>query len=262
MRYIVRGKEGESGIWWSWQDLRAKGKRSPAGFCTQGRAWLHMPANCFHVEWYLGGRKCALAATFGNRAFSDDAILFHIAIPFIFNFYFGIERAEWVKRLPGIGNGWQDGTREIGFSVHDGYLCLYLWCRDGSEWNRGDRWWHFKQPIMWNFVDFVLGRDKYSDEPIEAGEIEFSLPESDYIATYRMFRSTWKRPRWPWPHHLLRGEIEVEGGVPIPGKGENSWDLDDTVTYSLTCPASSKEELVEKFIEGVQKRRLEYGWTK
>lgn len=260
MNWIARDKDGECRFRWHWQDLRVEHNSQSTGFCTQGRAWFYIPKNSFHIEWYFGSRKCALKAEFSNSSLSEDAILIHVAIPFVLNFYFGVERAAWVKRLPGIGRGWQDSNREIGFSWYDGYLMLSLWCRNGNEWSRGDRWWHFKQPIMLNPADFFLGRDKYSDEPLESGEIEFSLPESDYIATYRLFCSTWKRPRWPRPRRLLRGEIGVEGGVPIPGKGENSWDCDDTVTYSLTCPATTKEELVAKFIEGIEKRRQKYGW--
>jgi hypothetical protein len=245
---------------WHWQDLRVEDNRQSTGFVTEGRAWFYALSNCFHIEWYFGSRKCALTAEFSNRSFSEDAILLHFAIPFILNFYFGVERADWVKSLPGIGKGWQDGTREIGFSWYDGYLSLMLWCRDGNEWNRGDRWWHFKQPIMWNPTDFFLGRDKYSDENLEVGTINIVLPEGEYEAIYRLFRSTWKRPRWPWPRHLLRGEIEVDRGVPVPGKGENSWDLDDTAIYSMTCPAATKEEVAAKYIEAVMKKRKKYGW--
>lgn len=254
MKTLIRSADGDSLVWWSWQDLRGdwanpQGRKvKPKGFCAHGRARLHVPNNCVHVEWDFGRLNCALSLEFSNRSFSDDAILFHIAIPFIVNFFVGVERADWVKQLPGIGPGWEDGDREIGMAVHDWTFWLYPWRnRDGRPWS-------------FHVLDFLLGRDQYSETQIESGAMQISMAEGKYPATYRLFRSTWKRPRWPWPTHLLRGDMEVEHGIPVPGKGENSWDQEDTAIYSLTCPATTREELAEKFVATVLRKRTQYGW--
>lgn len=269
MKTLIRDEQGESVLWWSWQDLRgefkegAERKAARRGwFCHYGRAWLHAPGNVFQLSWHFGSRRCSIGAGFSNRSFSEEAITLNMGIPFVGSFYFLIDRADWVKRLPGIGKGWEDGERELGISWSDGYLHLSLWCRPGHDWSRGDRWWHFKQPILWNPADFFLGRNKYSDRELETGTTEVTMPERTYPATYRLFESTWKRPRWPWPLRIVRGEIEVEGGIPIPGKGENSWDLDDDATYSLTCPATSPADLIEKMRASVLRRREKYGWNR
>lgn len=267
MKTIVRGTDGESAVWWHWQDLRGEGEEDRAkrraarqGFCTEGRAWLHVPGNCFQVSWRFGARRFALSATFSNRAFSDEAIVLRVGIPFIGLFYFLLDRAEWVKRLPGIGKGWQDGNREIGFSWYDGYLSISLWCRDGHDWSRGDRWWHRKQPILFNPANFFLGRAQYSDETLAEGITTIPMPEGEYPAKYRLFRSRWKRPRWPWAKTLLRANIEVERGIAIPGKGENDWDMDDDAIFSLTCPATTVTEAIQAYQASVARRRRKYGW--
>jgi hypothetical protein len=51
--------------------------------------------------------------------------------------------------------------------------------------------------------------------------------------------------------------IEAPSGVPIPGKGENSWDLDDDAIYGMTSGAKSVKEAVSKFMESVRKTRSE-----
>lgn len=250
MKYLYRGVNGERAIWWSWQDLRRKGKRR--GFCTSGRAWLYLPSNCLGVEWYFGRRSCGVTLGFADPAVGDDAVKLNIAIPFLLSLWFTISGLPIVKRLPGVAwhyGEWGTGEREIGFAIHDATFWVYPWI------NRSNC-----SPWAFHFDDFIRGRAKYSIQEYETGEVTLSLPESDYDATYRLYRAEWKRPRWPWPLVIQRGEIEVEGGVPIPGKGENSWDCEDTCTYSLTCPAQTKEELVDKFVAGIVERREKYGW--
>lgn len=85
------------------------------------------------------------------------------------------------------------------------------------------------------------------------------MPEHPYPATVRLFESTWKRPRWPFARRMVRAEIEVEGGIPHPGKGENSWDCDDDATYSLTCQARTAEDAVAKLVGSVLRDRRNYG---
>lgn len=98
----------------------------------------------------------------------------------------------------------------------------------------------------------------------EKHQVELHFLEADYPATVILTTDTWKRPRWHWPLVVERAEVDVPGGVPIPGKGENSWDIDDDATFSLVTPASTVEEAVQKFYDTVNERRARYGgrnWT-
>lgn len=249
---------------WHWQDLRGdwanpRGRTDdPTGLCTHGRAWLYGQSHTYQVSWHLGAKSLALTAAFSSEG--ESSICIHVAIPFIGSFFFIVDGARWTKRLPFMGNTWDNNSREIGFSWYDGYLSVRLWCRDGNSWSRGDRWWHFKQPILINPADIFLGRQKYSEETLEEGETTVPMPEADYPATYRLFRATWKRPRWPWPLIILRANIAVEGGIPVPGKGENSWDMDDDAIFSMTCAAATKEEATQIYKESVLRDRMKYFW--
>lgn len=78
------------------------------------------------------------------------------------------------------------------------------------------------------------------------------MPEGAYAATARLEQSRWRkylgpyrltrrsrrrlriplwlqRPRW-------RVSIDVPAGLPVPGKGENSWDCGPDATYGVTYP--------------------------
>jgi hypothetical protein len=50
-------------------------------------------------------------------------------------------------------------------------------------------------------------------------------------------------------------EIEVKGGVPVPGDGENSWDIDDDAVEIMTVAADTIEEAIAKFKESIGKDR-------
>jgi hypothetical protein len=245
MKTLVRDRDGGTQVWWSWQDLR---RIKRGGFCSEGRTWLHTETNCYQVAWHFFTRRPSLTLGFSSGASSDEAICLNIGIPFLGSFYFLVQRADWVKKLPGIGSDWNNGEREIGFTWSDDYLFLYLWSDPD----------HTK---LWSPAHFFLGRPKYSQVELEAGAVDVVLPDRTYPATYQLFESIWKRPRWPWSKRILRGEIEVAGGIPVPGKGENSWDLDDTTIDSMTCPATTKEELAQAFATAVLRKRAKYGWV-
>lgn len=255
MKTLVRTADGESAVWWSWQDLRGawdedreSRRKKQQGLCTEGRAWLYVPGNNFQVSWHLGSRSCAFELTFSS--IGDDDFCFYIAIPFLFAFWFMIGNLPIVKKLPGVKwNGeWGSGERKIGVAIHHETFWIYPWIDDDG------RWWSL------NFPDFFFGRAKYSTVDLEQDTTVVPLPEGDYPAKYRLYRATWKRPRWPWAKTLLRGEIEVEKGIPIPGKGENSWDMDDDAIFSMTCVAATKEETVAAYVDSVMRTRGKYGW--
>lgn len=251
---------GDTGYFTHSQDLRPEDRQE--GFRTYGRAWFYLwdialdrSRTVFHVEWQWGARRPALTIQFSDTHLDDDAILFNICIPRLIGLYLGVSRAPWVRHLPGVRwQGWGEGripqppggNRELGIAWVDGYVFLYPW-RDPDR------------AVLWNPTDWLLGRQKYSTEDVEQGACVVSMPEGDYPATYRIFDSTWQRPRWPWTKRLRRGDIEIEGGIPIPGKGENSWDCEDTTMDGLTCVATTAAALVEKMRVSVMQRRDRYG---
>jgi hypothetical protein len=143
------------------------------------------------------------------------------------------------------------------------------------RWFEGGLRWSFWHPTMeWSSrtpkwrnghfdpADFLLGRHKYSSEELSTENVEVPMPEKTYAGTVTLTRDTWKRPRWPFSRSIYRANIEVEGGVPHPGKGENSWDCGEDATYGMTCPARTAEQAVGKLVESVLSSRRRYGGRK
>lgn len=85
------------------------------------------------------------------------------------------------------------------------------------------------------------------------------MPEATYYGEVEQFTSTWRRPRAWWKTIQKRAEIKIESGIPIPGKGENSWDCDQDAIYSLTTTASNLEEVIACLKENVMETRDRYG---
>lgn len=75
------------------------------------------------------------------------------------------------------------------------------------------------------------------DPPRPYVEIMVPMPEGNYPASVTLERSTWGRKRWPWGRKVQYStDLEIPGGIPHPGKGENSWDCGDDGLYSIYAP--------------------------
>lgn len=257
MHYLRTADNGEPSMWWSWQDLRGGVERKgppPKGLCTHGRAWLKWAGNGIGTEWHLFSRCCHLSITFSSTG--DDAIMFSLAIPFLFALYLSLERAKWVKRFPGVrwvSGDYNSGERELRFAVHDNAFWWNIWINRMGM--RNDSW----RDRCFHFDDFFLGRNKYSETERQRFDSVLVMPEGVYPATVELFTSTWKRPRWPWPTSINRADVQIEGGIPIPGDGENSWDIDDDAIYGLTCPSGTVEEALSSIRESAMRDRRRNG---
>ncbi len=107
--------------------------------------------------------------------------------------------------------------------------------------------------------DFFFGSSRHSSRVLEEHDVEIPMPEGVYGAHVKLTEATWTWPRWPWAHRVLRAEIEIPGGVPHPGKGENSWDCGEDATYSMTCTARNRWEAIAAVVESSMRSRLLYG---
>lgn len=254
MHYLKTADNGEPSVWWSWQDLRRNDGRRAEGFCTYGRAWLKWAANGVGVEWHLFTRRCAAGVTFSSHA--DDAIMLALSIPFLFSLYLSLEKAKWVKRLPGVryvSGDYNSGEREIRIAVHDNAIWWSLWLNDGGMRSRNWR------DGCFHVDNFFLGRSVHTKSEPTAYDVLIEMPEGYYPAKVELFTSTWKRTRWPWSKSVDRAKVEVDGGIPVPGKGENSWDCDDDAIHAGTYPAIAVWEATAAIRESALRTRQRHG---
>lgn len=240
-----------------------------------GRGWLvirdvdDVHSTTFGLEWLFGKRCSGTRLQLSLDGLDGPRVVLSIGVYRLFSFYPSIE-AGWLRRfMPWhweesrvrLGEKWQcPEERQIGFSIHDGIIWISLW-ENATEWSNSNPWWW---QFSFNPADVFLGQYKYSERDLENGTVDIKMPEGNYRARYTVSESTWKRPRWPWPKRVVRTEIEPEIAVPVPGKGENSWDLDDDAIYSGSYPAASGEEAAYLLSQSALRIRRRYagrGWV-
>lgn len=120
--------------------------------------------------------------------------------------------------------------------------------RDAHGWRR-----------TWLLLDVLLGKAKYSKRSLSYSGMYLHMPEKLYYCTVLLHRDKWTRPRWPWPLRIDRATIEIPNGVPIPGKGTESYNCGEDCCNSLTTPASSMPEAMAALQASVMETRLKRG---
>lgn len=149
--------------------------------------------------------------------------------------------------------GWEG--REIRLSFHDGSVWWRLWGRP-HHWSSSTPKW---MDGNFNLVDFALGRQTTTTRVIEERRVEVTMPEGSYAALAKVELHTTVRPRSPLKgfHHTTT--IEMLEPIPVPGKGENSWDIGDDALHSLSVPGKTIESGIARTIESVLTTRRKRG---
>jgi hypothetical protein len=88
-------------------------------------------------------------------------------------------------------------------------------------------------------TDALFGKPKHSLEILS--EQDITMPEGKYPAHVKRERRTWKRPRGFTPLVREYWDVDVESGIPVPGKGENSWDCDDDAIFASSFSVNKAE---------------------
>lgn len=153
---------------------------------------------------------------------------------------------RWMRR-----RGTDD--RSTGISIHGG--CL---------------WWEFrKDPWCWSSSDpwyrsgcvdpkrLLLGGARCETVKGETVDALVPMPEGCYPAKITKETRTWKRPRWPWSRTRTDYRIDIEGGIPHMGKGENSWDCGEDGLWGTG--GTSPENAIANAVESVLRSRNRHG---
>jgi hypothetical protein len=156
--------------------------------------------------------------------------------------------------------------KNIGVSWHSRTFWWSLWETSG-EWSRRQPWWWGGS---FDPKRFLLGKAKHSKENEIGVKATITMPEGEYKVIGSQYTSVWRRSRWPIPKRLKRFDIEFEPPIPVPGKGENSWDLDDDAIFGATIAGQTIEEILNKERDSILNIRERYsgvdwipddGWT-
>ncbi len=244
-----------------WQNLSA----------GHGRAWIHFGKDRrIGVEWHLlsndwsaGLQLCA----------EEHELKLHLCLG-LFSLYLtlgvfpGLVKAclpfEVVnsERRPGETFRWYQG-REVSLRFFSGGPWWKLWTApmddDRSElprWRKG----HF------DVVKALLGKVLYEQAEVEPErEVLVTMPEATYRTLMKREQRTWCRSRWPWwPTFKARAtwDVKIPGGIPVPGKGENSWDCGEDAIFATGFAAETAEQAVAALRETVLKSRERHGGSR
>ena len=176
----------------------------------------------------------------------------HVTSP-LFGVYWGVE--GYGERLKNALNGGDHyESREISVGWHSGRLWLKLWGKRNS-WSRSDPKW---QQTSWCPADTFLGKAQNKSEVIETQSVIVPMPEGGYRATAKLER--WERWR-PRGRRTVSYSYDIKIDkpvrfIPVPGKGENSWDCGDNGVWSQSGPVPYRGSWVVEAISGMVKSAL------
>lgn len=245
------------------QDIR----KDERGFTLLNwRCWLRITEHTsLNFEIHIPGRS---GLRFDIQLGQDeDAIQIGLAIPYLFAVYLTLEQwslHNWLanatkRKDEKYGNG-----RTIGFYLWHGNLSISLWYDPMESRSSDPKWWH----LYYDLRRVFWGRSNYSERVIETREILVPMPEHSYPATSKLFESTWSHPRW-FDKKMVRCKIDIPGGIPFKGKGENSWDCGTDATFGITTgKVRDIPEAVGHLVTSVLRDRVrnggwsDYNWQK
>lgn len=93
-----------------------------------------------------------------------------------------------------------------------------------------------------------------------AVRVMIPMPEGDYEGLARIHRTVFGRKRWRPGHRVsYHTDLDVEGGIPFPGKGTESYNCGDDALCSQTTPGDDVQEAAAKLIASVMGYRARYG---
>lgn len=252
-----------------WQNLNDRPGGEGSGF-VHGRAWLvdyevrggARPA--FRVEWVHGGRTCGLTVDFDA---SDRSVCLHVAVPWLFSYFLEVEGLPAVifpRRL----FKWRRGQyehqglhRSVGVRIFDWAAWIDLW-NDPEESRHGDPWYWRLILRPSKILDLLFGRQKFEKRILRELAVLVPMPERAYPGKAVEELSTWTRPRFPWrplSERVVRVSVEVPGGVPVPGKGENAWDCGPDAIYAQSSSATTVEQAIANFTAAALCQRMKRG---
>lgn len=234
---------------WHWQNLyKEDHPTAKLSAIRDGRGWLRFGRAVLGMQWVVFGRP-----TFGiSIATGDEEQLSGFIQLVFFSFYWSLEGIKLLDKIID-----ERSTREVSVRVHDAALWWTIWSNP-NVWHNTDPKW---RDGCFHFDDFLLGKNDYSIREEPPVNVIISMPEGDYPATVTLSEQVWKRPRWPIARKRKGANVDIKapGGVPIPGKGEMSYNCGEDGFTSIGTSATTIDGAVLAAIDSVNKRRLRYG---
>lgn len=253
------------------QDGKWNGTRwweRPFGLWYYMRKFYHFDKGReFSIELKTGWHWPGITVFRGRESGRTVSVWAHFFIGSVYLTWDGFLSQKWFDTYETTAT-WENPPRKLtliqgrkyGITFHDKAV-WWDWHAKELEWSSRDpKWMHGS----WHPLDTFLGRMKYAEGVPEVYHRKIRFPERTYELEIKLKNDRWWRPRWPlWPCRtmLRRCDIKVltEGGIPVPGKGENSWDCGDDATHGISGPANNLKEAMDMIFESIKNTREKYG---
>lgn len=212
--------------------------------------------------------RSSFIATVGYGG-QEDFAEWTLAIPWLFFLHVAFDTPFRWKRLRPFDGKYSESEARIGFRSVGGTLYFLLGHDSSAGWysthGRGGAAGRWLRDIKRNKEvtlfrgDWVLGKPQHTLEVLEENiPVVVNVGQWDgdvYGGTAKHTRRTWKRR---FSTKVSDGfEIEMQEGVPFPGKGENSWDCGDDAYFGFG--GETIEAAIEDIVNKVKQRRYD-GW--
>lgn len=182
------------------------------------------------------------------RAHSRRNWSLSIGVPFLFYFYFKVKGPKLNTR---------NEMDVVDLSFHNASLHWKFWTEYGVWKSSTPKY----QQGSFDFQDFFLGKSVHLEKGIWYGWATLRLPEGCYQASVKTWTSEWRRPRW-YTKRLQRIEFSIKGGIPVEGKGENSWDCGMDAVFSSCFPMKGLvEDAANELVNSMMQQRDRRGGT-
>lgn len=212
------------------------------------RLWIYYKGhrNLLNLEWQFFRKATHAGIDVGwRKQRRRHSPKLFIGIPWLFNLWIHLFDVD----------EWED--YEFGIRFHSGCVWFHIFSNP-VESNSSDPW--YRRAHCFNPLDFILGRIRHTREETGSESVEIPMPEGVYHGLAVFETVTWKRPRWPWPKSRKGVWITVpNGGVPFPGKGENSWDCGMDGLCGAGVDGESVEKAIGHFVGCALANRRRYG---
>jgi len=221
-----------------------------------GRCWWGR----WHFEWVIPSWTNHWGIGFGiNSGDGNNEWTFDLGIG-LFTLFVGVEA---YKFHIGYWSHYQKEPifiheqRECSVKFHGGAMWIHPWENWIGDYGPNSKW--YQNGFHIDPMDILFGRTDYSEKILEEGNCFIPMPEGSYEATYKHVVATWTRRRWPFKKQWLRMHIDVPKGIPVEGKGENSWDCGEDATYGITCVARTVADGIGTLVSSVLHDRKRHG---
>lgn len=151
----------------------------------------------------------------------------------------------------------------IRFHPHDGCIVEVKVEDVDGVWRTGQPWWRSMKLTTTN----IVGRTRTEAEATASGPTNVTMPEGVYPATWERTTYTHRHVRFPGtlldrlrgPRRHTSISIDVPGGIPVEGKGENSYDCGMDGVFGESGPDCPITAATERLAASVIKDRKRHG---